>query len=86
MTAADAPESAPHEPPAAAANRIVMGLTVSVFRFAALCGLEGIGGLAELAGGPLATGELAGRCHQARWRRCAVSTPHVWGLSDAERW
>jgi hypothetical protein len=62
MTVADAPESAPQEPPAAAACRIVMGLTVSVFRFAALCGLDGIGGLAELAGGPLAIGALAGRC------------------------
>lgn len=39
-----------------------MELTASVLRFAALCGLDEIGGLAELAGGPLATGELAGRC------------------------
>lgn len=62
MTMADGPQSPPQEPPAAAAYRTVMELTVSVFRFAALSGLDEIGGLAELAGGPLAIGELAGRC------------------------
>lgn len=61
MTVTDGPGSAPFEPPGAAAYRIVMGLTVSVFRFAALCGFEGIGGLAELADGPLTVCELAGR-------------------------
>lgn len=62
MTTPGGPVSASHEPPAAAAYRIVLGLTVSMYRFAALAGLDGIGGVAELADGPLTVGELAGRC------------------------
>ena len=60
MTATSPPAGA--EPPAAAANRIVMGITSAWWQLGALRALVDIGGLEELSGGPLATGELARRC------------------------
>jgi hypothetical protein len=60
MTATSQP--AQPEPPAAAAYRIVMGLTGAWWQLGALRALVDIGGLEELSGGPLVSGELARRC------------------------
>jgi hypothetical protein len=60
MTATGQPEEP--ELPAAAAYRIVIGITRAWWQLGALRALVDIGGLEELSGGPLATDELARRC------------------------
>ena len=57
MTADHATES-----PAAAGTRVLLETTRATWRFTAIRGLLSISAFEQLAGGPLTTGELAGRC------------------------
>jgi hypothetical protein len=51
------------ESPAAAGTRVLLETTWATWRFTAIKGLLSIGAAGgQLAGGPLTTGELTGRC------------------------
>ena len=69
----------PTEAPAAAGTRVLLETTRATWRFTAIRGLLSIGALERLTGGPLTTGELAGRCGASpgilrRVLRCVAAT------------
>jgi hypothetical protein len=85
------------ESPAAAGTRVLLETTRATWRFTAIRGLLSIGAFEQLAGGPLTTGELAGRCGAnpeilRRVLRCVAATgllrsagPQRYELTDACR-